>query len=222
MKKNPDCEKIFKLLEGKMPSKTFFNIGLGSDPSHDEALQFKFRFPNIVVYGVEANGDFVEIRKKDYPGKIFKVGIWSEKCRKTLTVPKISVDRASLLEAKEEWAVSRKFKTDRLIEVDCVTLDDIDTLVGFPESIYLWMDIEGAELEALKGAKKLLKSGRVNYISLEVSSVGLPGEQMPRRMNEPTILEIDDYLNKFGYVRKSIFSRATIWVNVLYVAKWLA
>ena len=46
--------------------------------------------------------------------------------------------------------------------------------------------------------------------------------KMPRRMNEPMILEIDDYLNKFGYVRKSIFSRATIWVNVLYVAKWLA
>lgn len=219
--KNEDCRRIIAAIQGKSVPKTFYNIGVGQDEeSMNEANFFKQNFPDIEVHGVEANPNFAKTRQENYPGNLLCKGIWSKKCRKTLTVPTTGTGRSSLLKAREEWAKSRNFVKSELIEVECITLDDLDRLAGNPEKIWLWMDIEGAELEALKGAKELLSSGRVDCISFEVSTVGfLWGEQLSRRYEEPTITEIENYLAGFGYVGTHVISRATIFANVLFVRK---
>ena len=220
---NGDCQKIIDLIQGRSVPKAFYNIGVGQDElTMNEAVFLKQKFPDIEIYGVEANPNFVKIRQENYPGNLLSVGIWSEKCKKTLTVPVAGVGRSSLLPARKEWAESRNFKESETIEVECMTLDDLDKLAGKPEKIWLWMDIEGAELEALKGAEELLKSRRLDCISFEVSTVDfLPGEQLARRHGEPTMPELIDYLGSFGYHVQSILSRASIFANVLFLRKEL-
>ena len=107
--KNSDCKKIFKLIEGGPIPETFFNVGVGELEEMDEALVFKSKFPDITVYGVEANHNFIEIRKENYPGEIFNFGIWSEKCKKTLVVPTYDEGRASLLNQTKTWAEEKNF-----------------------------------------------------------------------------------------------------------------
>jgi hypothetical protein len=53
-------------------------------------------------------------------------------------------------------------------KVEAITLDQADQIFGCQNDILLWMDIEGAELMALKSAPKLMQSKRVKYINLEV------------------------------------------------------
>lgn len=53
-------------------------------------------------------------------------------------------------------------KPNDMVEVPVVKLDDEMDLLGIPKVDFIKMDIEGAEIEALKGCKRLLKSNRVN------------------------------------------------------------
>ena len=58
----------------------------------------------------------------------------------------------------------------------------------------------------------------VDVITLEVSSVGMPGEQLSRRHNESRLSKLESYLNSFRYSRvPGMISRATIWANLLFM-----
>ncbi len=53
-------------------------------------------------------------------------------------------------------------------KVVTITLDDIDNELGpFGEAV-LWIDLEGYDYKALQGAKKLLASGRVLLVGVEI------------------------------------------------------
>lgn len=52
--------------------------------------------------------------------------------------------------------------------VMCTTLDALDAAHGPFDRAILWLDIEGSEYLALKGGIKLLESGRVGLINVEV------------------------------------------------------
>lgn len=52
--------------------------------------------------------------------------------------------------------------------VTCTTIDQLDSTYGPFDKAILWLDIEGSELAALKGAKGLLAAGRVGLINVEV------------------------------------------------------
>ena len=219
---NSDCKKLLELVGGKSIPGALYNIGVGpSEEEHNEAVFFKQMFPDIEIFGVEANPKFALSRSKNYPGSILSKGVWSEKCVKTLSVPLSGTGRSSLLNAREEWAKKKSFNVAETIDVECTTLDAFDVIAGKPDRIWLWMDIEGAELEALKGAKNLLQSRRVDVITLEVSTKGIGGIQLARRHGEPSIVEIENYLNGFDYVGADVISRASIFVNVLFLRKEL-
>ena len=60
------------------------------------------------------------------------------------------------------------------------------------DRILLWADIEGSELEMLRGGQELLRSGRVHWINLET-------RDHDDRPNRPTTLDITKFLHDFGY-----------------------
>jgi len=53
-----------------------------------------------------------------------------------------------------------RLSEDGAITVECVALDDV--LAGGVERAYLKMDIEGSELDALRGGEKFLRNGRID------------------------------------------------------------
>ena len=96
----------------------------------------------------------------------------------------------------------------------CLPLDIVDELCGFPEDVFLWMDIEGSELLALKGAENLLASGRVKGVYLECTKEGTV-----RRAGEPTRYELRDFLAKFNFEFIVGDDSARRFYNMLFLAK---
>ena len=74
----------------------------------------------------------------------------------------------------------------------------------------LVMDIQGAELLALRGATKLLPN--LDAIVTEVSWDALYEEQA-------LVHEIDDFLNEHGFVREKTMKCHDTWGESLYVKK---
>lgn len=95
----------------------------------------------------------------------------------------------------------------KIVNVDTITLDRYSTSREAPNLINL--DIQGAELDALRGASNLL--GQVAYIYTEVSFLEL-------YKDAPLADEIDSYLQSFGF--KRVVTRKVPrdgWADVLYI-----
>lgn len=76
-------------------------------------------------------------------------------------------------------------------EVEVWTLDRFDAFAGRRGNVLLWMDTEGAELEAIAGGSALLGSGRVRWINVETRDAPVPGH--------PTTREVSAALGAYGY-----------------------
>ncbi|MDB9315423.1 FkbM family methyltransferase [Spirulina sp. CS-785/01] len=66
---------------------------------------------------------------------------------------------------------------DRFIEPDTITLVDYFQQQDIQDCHFLKMDIEGAELEALKGSRELLAQHRIHYLLVEQPK-GSDGQQL--------------------------------------------
>lgn len=80
----------------------------------------------------------------------------------------------------------------QVVEIDCVTLDDLVGELLIDHIDYLKVDTEGHEYFILQGAEKLLEENKIGAIQLEygvLSDIGM------------TIDNIDEYLKKFKYER---------------------
>jgi FkbM family methyltransferase len=78
------------------------------------------------------------------------------------------------------------------IDVRVDTLDAFAGREGIEHIDFLKLDIEGSELDALRGAKGLLADGRISVLSFEISQVPLAGTASSSRA-------IFDLLASFGY-----------------------
>jgi FkbM family methyltransferase len=76
--------------------------------------------------------------------------------------------------------------------VECVTLDAVAQAQGLDHIDILKMDIQGGELEALRGAEHLLRRHAISLVTLEVEFQALYRDQ-------PLFWEIGAYLQSFGY-----------------------
>jgi len=103
------------------------------------------------------------------------------------------------------------------IDVESITLNKMFKNDDFKIS-FIKMDIEGAELKALKGMDEMLKKNSVNYLLTEFNLRIL---KCMGKVARDLILELDKYFNKF-YVIKDIkelklrfFSNKEVLINYL-------
>ncbi len=73
---------------------------------------------------------------------------------------------------------------------------------------YLSLDLQGAELLALKGMGDLLRY--IQYIYCEVSEI-------PMYKDQPLLADIDAYLLSFGFERKQYYGTSHGWGDALYI-----
>ncbi len=99
-------------------------------------------------------------------------------------------------------------------EIDVCTLDSWckDNDISPKRVDLIKLDVQGSELQALHGAKELLRSARL--VTLEVSFV-------PMYKDSPLLNEIDGFMTQNGYERAAIFpsDQPHNWGDALYAKK---
>lgn len=187
--------------------KVFLNVGIG--PSHNgsnrEAEVVAKVWPDIQIIGFEPSMDLFLRRRPTYPGKLYPWGLWCKSGIQTMIVTPNKGHSSILNSVDSDRACSTEL-------ISCTTLDQIDCAIKCPDDIFLWMDIEGAELEALRGGHRLLGSGRVKWIALEVA-------HKPRRVGQPSENDISTYLSVYNFVPHRHYEYSPATHNILYTRK---
>jgi FkbM family methyltransferase len=107
--------------------------------------------------------------------------------------------------------------TERQIEVQSITLDDFCASNDINSIDLLKLDIQGAEIKALKGARNLLKNHSIALIYTEVI-------MMPTYQNQSLFHELLFFLYELNYELFNIYNRVSkneqlIQVDVIFISK---
>ncbi len=176
-----DESKFFDRVEG-LPPDALINCGVGMWP-HCEAAQFHDRWPQATIVGCEPNQEIHSVRARDYPGELLPVAVGGQEGSVMLYPGDEDGGMSSLLLPTEDYPIAH----GEPYEVACTTIDHI----ALPcHRGWLWLDIEGYEANALRGATETLR--RCQWVSLEVSN-------RPRRRGEATVEEIESILKPHGF-----------------------
>lgn len=203
---NRNVAYLLQHVKGK--PKTLYNIGVGHEP-HNEAKAFQQLWPDITIIGLEPDLKIFCDRVEEYVGILYPWGLWKENAIREFSISSIH-GWSSLLSPHSEWVNNANgLNFTKGVFISCVTLDNLDKMMGCPQDIFLWMDIEGAELGALEGGKDALASKRIKWIDIEVS-------HKPRRIGEPSEVMISNYLKQYGYCKIIGYGNAKTFHNVLY------
>lgn len=170
-------ENFISFINNKTAPYVIFDVG-----SRDcmQSIEFYHHFPNAKIYAFECNPNTIDICKKniekykdritliegavcDYDGTITFYPIDQEK---TVTTWKDGNPGASsIFKSNGQYDVETYIQYE--IQTKCHRLDTVMQKNGILQVDILWMDLQGAELLALKGLGDHLKSLR--YIHTEVS-----------------------------------------------------
>jgi len=154
------------------------NIGIRQGGEWD---YFKEQLPDLRLVALEPNPKENFNFRKSHPNDyVLPYGVWNEPKNKTLVTSK-------------GLCPSMKFEGSGPL-VECVTLDWLEEYENLGESIFLWIDIEGSELEAFKGGTNLLSSGKISFIYTELRAID--------KLRSPTWCvdtEVIKFLGEFGY-----------------------
>lgn len=176
-----DESKFFSRVEGPPPD-ALINCGVGMWP-HCEAAQFHDRWPQAAIVGCEPNREIYGVRTREYPGTLLPVAVGEREGSVTLHPGLEDGGMTSVLLPTQEIPIAH----GEPYEVTCTTIDHIAPPC---HRGWLWLDIEGYEAHALRGATETLR--RCNWVSLEVSN-------RPRREGEATVEEIESILTPYGF-----------------------
>lgn len=162
----------------------FYDIGVGRK---HEAQTIAREFPGVSIFGCEPNPRCYDDVKGKFPGNILNTAIGTRP--------------HAVLYPGKDFIGSSVFPVygDKPYSVPCMSLDEFDITAGKPDNVFLWMDIDGSELDALKSGDDLLRSGRVKAINLEIF-FNPPYEGWPTRG------QLEGLLSEYGY--SVWFSRA--------------
>ena len=139
-------------------------LTLGPGMVGTEAWVINELCPNMKVLGYEPQTDRYNFLKEKFPGELVNKAVTAH--HGTIKGWMGHKDGKSdfWLNASTE---NQKFYKEQFI--DSTTVDDI--LEDIPDPVVLWMDIEGAEFDALRGAIKSLSRGAFWFVCVELNFV---------------------------------------------------
>jgi FkbM family methyltransferase len=199
-------------------ARVVFDVGANRGDTVDRYLQL---FPNAVVYAFEPFPDSFHLlrdRFKDEPRVICHPLAISASTEKQTFYVNENVDTNSLLKPKETGLSSDKqVQNKKQIIVEATTLDLFCSMNGISSIDVLKMDIQGGELNALNGAKKLLKEQKVDIIYSETYF-------LQQYEKQPLFHDISKFLVDYHYELKDIYSPIygkgnLAWGDVIFVLK---
>lgn len=161
------------------------------------------------VYWVESQEKLCDQMRSKFEGtnnRVINATVWSENGIKKTFHENVNSQSSSLYDLGTHKESYPDFVEIRSREVTTSTLD---SLTSIPEGIeFINLDIQGAELEALKGASRILRG--VNWIYTEINR---------KHVYEscPLVNEIDEFLKTQGFKRVATrWSFGEDWGDALY------
>lgn len=135
---------------------------LGGPADGNEAQYLNKVYPHIQIVGFEPNPRFYKVQKERlFPGKLVPAALWG--CPTTLAMERITDD---LNGDRSASVVHRRY--DKAWTVEAVMLDEMSLLYGPFNNAMVWLDIEGAEMQAMIGAMDLFERRAIKLLNLEV------------------------------------------------------
>lgn len=159
--------------------------------------------PNLTIYGFDADPDACEAANTELEAR--KIN-WTEQhiplaLSKSIGESQLYVTKAvhcsSLYPPNEPYlkrfmGMKDGIKLDFTVEIETTTLDDFCESEGIKEIDFLQVDVQGADLDVLKGAGKVLEHSILGVkIEVEFSSMYI---------NQPLFSDIDVYLRKRDFL----------------------
>ena len=161
-------------------------------------------FPNKIVYSFEPIIEMINKQKKFYKYKknitFHNLALGSSICSKEFLITS-RMDSSSFLKVVSNTNKSKNYNVIEKRDIKVSTLDEIFLNEKIPHPILIKMDVQGYELEVLKGAKNLLN--KTDYLLLEVS-------ENEMYQNQPTEKIIIEYLKDLNF---EIF-KANNWLSI--------
>jgi FkbM family methyltransferase len=203
-----------ELMNGRNAA-TIFDVGANRGNVAAKYLEF---FPNASIYAFEPFSGSYEILAKRFEQvksvHCNTLAISDSEGVKHLYVNK-NVDTNSLLKPQATGLSSdAQVANQSVVDIRTTTLDLYCSRNNIEYIDILKMDIQGGELDALKGATTLLKENRIGLIYSEVFFI----EQYE---SQPLFHDISVFLHPFGYYLQDIYEPAygngnMVWADVIF------
>jgi len=150
-------------------------IDIGSNKGQFGLIARKF-FPNIKIHSFEPQIEQLNKQKKVLGNNninFYNFALGNEKKSIELNVT-LRKDSSSLLKPIEN--TNDKYSIENIIDVQVKKIDELIELKNLKKPIILKLDVQGYELEVLKGAEKMLNY--INYIITEISFINIYQNQV--------------------------------------------
>jgi FkbM family methyltransferase len=218
LKKTDFRENAFEVQQrlAKSTPKIIFDLGANRG---DTALNYAKLFPLASIYAFEPFPEtYDKLIARVGGNKMIKpqpVAI-SEKKGEAVFHSNVNEDTNSLLpSAKIGLSSDDQVRTQSQIKVNTETIDDFCIEHQIGKIDILKMDIQGAELSALKGASQLLKEKKISMIYFETYF-------QKQYENQPLFYEIATFLEGYGYHLQDLYSPiygngSLIWCDVIFL-----
>ncbi|HCR36450.1 TPA: hypothetical protein DIU22_05440 [Candidatus Woesebacteria bacterium] len=157
--------------------KAFFDLGPGI--LHSEAWR-KDLWEGYEIIGLEPDPTRYNILKDSYPGILLNLAVSNE-------IGQIK----GIFHSTSGFIVYGYPGYSETVTISAVTLDWLDKEYGPFDEIAIWADIEGSELNMLKGATEVLK--KTNWINVELHTG-------PKTEHWARSYDVYAFLEKLGFV----------------------
>lgn len=180
----------------------------------EERINYLLKFHNITdddIIWIDALSEKVDTIKKNYPTiKIYNECISEQDNESIIFNVTNNYQSSSFLKLKEHLIEHPDIHKIKEIEMKTKTLKTFyrENNFSYDRFNFMVLDIQGAELLALKGANEILDY--IDFIYLEVNTKEL-------YENCALIGDIDNYLNNFNFKRKDTLMTEHGWGDAFYV-----
>jgi FkbM family methyltransferase len=189
----------------------------------EQSIEFYHKFPNARIFAFECNPNTLPICRKnienyqdritliegavcDYDGEITFYPIDQEKTITTWVDG--NPGASSLFKSSGNYDCIEKYVQNEIV-TNCHRLDTVMEKYNIPKVDIIWMDIQGAELLALKSLGKYLNYVEYVYTEVTYNSEMYTGQVM--------FEELHDFMLKNHYIVKNNLTMGQCWQdNVVY------
>lgn len=181
--------------------------------------QFQKRFKGSSIYSFEPNPSVFSVLKNSTSTSknihVFNTGIGNEVSNLNF-YKNNNTGTSSFLEPNDfhKAHLARKYEK---IEVPIITIGEFCKKENIDEINILKLDIEGYELNALKGCEEMLQQCKIDFIYAEVNLI-------PTYEGQCLIEEVITYLRKLNYIPYNFYGnnetdfRESIITNILFIS----
>lgn len=193
-----DADDALSFIKKHLPSNPVILEAGGYDGT--DTLKMKSLWPNSTIYVFEPNPQAFKLLKNKTHNcagiTVFDYALSSQNGKFKFYISEFKGDSSkpgassSLLAPKDHLSLAPFVVFPRKIEVDAIALDDWAVKFNVPQIDFFWLDLQGSELDVLKGASSFIRNTKL--ICLEV-------ELVEAYKDQPLYKEVKEWLEGNGF-----------------------